>query len=196
MTTTPSYNTINRIKDRALALLLTLGLCTAVQSSATAQKNVPSDPKQKVATTESSFQKQYEKNIKLSRIGGVYIPADLNEAFEELTQLADEASLTKFKSAPEEVIARKLHFGLGRWISVFWNLEEGSRYEHYLRNIGLTKVDHMVQFTIVSFHRHLLGKDLEVEKRVADYQAQLEKELEAYRARTEVISTETKSIKD
>lgn len=196
MNTTLSTSIITTIKDKTLALLLTCGMCTVVLSVATAQKDVPSDPKQKVATSESSFQKQYEKNIKLSRIGGVYIPADLNEAFEELSQLSDEASLDKFKSAPEDVIAHKLHFGLGRWISVFWNLEEGSRYEHYLRNIGLTKVDHMVQFTIVSFHRHLLGKDLEVEQQVADYQAALEKELEAYRAKTEVISTETRSIKD
>ena len=191
-TSLPNLLRMHRAYTAAIIVCI-LSLATAPTS---AQKTATDDPKQQVATNEAAFQKQYEKNIKLSRIGGVYIPADLNEAFEELSQLADDVSLDKFKSAPEEVISRKLHFGLGRWISVFWNLEEGSRYEHYLRNIGLTKVDHMVQFTIVSFHRHLLGKDLEVDKRVADYQAQLEKELEAYRARTQVISTETRSIKD
>lgn len=152
------------------------------------------DPAQKVATGTNSFKKQYDKNIKKTRINGVYIPADMAEAFEELSTLAEDGGVAKFKSASEEIISRKLHFGLGRWISINWNLEEGSRYEYYLRNLGLTKVDHMIQFTIVSWHRHLLGKDLEVETRVAAYQKELEEELKARKEGSELIKKEKRPI--
>lgn len=167
-------------------------LFLGVAVSLSAQKE--DDPAQKVATTESSFQQQYEQNIRKTRINGVYIPADLEEAFQELNTLSEGEGILKFKSAPEELIARKLHFGLGRWISVNWNLEEGSRYEHYLRQIGLTKVDDMIQFTIVSWHRSLLDKDLEIEKRVADYQAKVEAEIEARKASATLIKSETKKL--
>jgi len=152
------------------------------------------DPAQKVATSKTSFQKQYEQNIRKTRINGVYIPADMEEAFEELNTLSEGEGVAKFKQAPEEVIARKLHFGLGRWISVNWNLEEGSRYEYYLRQLGLSKVDDMVQFTIVSWHRSLLNKDLEIEKRVAEYKAKLEQELAARRGEATLIKSEIKKI--
>jgi len=118
----------------------------------------------------------------------------MTEAFEELSSLAEEAGVAKFKSASEAIISRKLHFGLGRWISINWNLEEGSRYEYYLRNLGLTKVDHMIQFTIVSWHRHLLGKDLEVEARVTAYQKELEEELEARKVGSQLIKKEKRAI--
>lgn len=164
----------------------------AMFSTVSAQKE--DDPAQKVATSEASFQKQYERNIKKSRINGVYIPLDLEEAFTELNSLSEGEGVLKFKSAPEELIARKLHFGLGRWISVNWNLEEGSRYEHYLRALGLSKVDDMIQFTIVSWHRNLLGKELEIEERVATYQAKLKAEIEARKANSTLIKSESKQL--
>jgi len=161
-----------------------------------AQTGGPDDPAQKVVSGSEAFQKRYERNIKKTRIDGVYIPANLNEAYEELANLADEGSLSKFKAADEEVISRKLHFGLGRWIMVFWNLEEGSRYEHHLRNLGLVQVDDMIQFTIVSFHRHLNGIDIQAEERITDYQKKLEEKLTARREKSEIISTETKPLKE
>lgn len=174
-------------------LFVILALAT---SNINAQTGGPDDPAQKLVTGADAFQKQYEKNIKKTRIDGVYIPINLEEAFEELANLADDSSLVKFKAADEQTISRKLHFGLGRWIMVYWNLEEGSRYEHHLRSLGLIQVDDMIQFTIVSFHRHLRGTDLEVEERVAEYKKKLEEKLESRRQKSEVISTETRSIKE
>jgi len=165
-----------------------------ISVSADAQFKDINDPAQKLATDKTSFKKQYDQNIKKSRIDGVYIPADLNEAFEELTSLAEGEGVAKFKSAPEEIIKRKLHFGLGRWISINWNLEEGSRYEYYLKNLGLVSVDDMIQFTIVSWHRHLLNKDLEVKERVAAYKKVQDEKLAAKKEKAELIKTETRKV--
>lgn len=139
---------------------------------------------------QKAYQKEYAKNIKKSRINNVYIPKSLDDAFQELSQLAQGKSIAKFKNAPEDVIARKLHFGLGKWISYNWNLDRGSRYGHYLKSLGLKNTDDMVQFTIVSFHRHLNNKSLDIEAQVKKFDEIIQKRLEARRARstTRIIS--------
>jgi hypothetical protein len=75
----------------------------------------------------------YQINIKKSRINKVYIPKSLAEALNELKALSDDAALTKFKLGSEDEVARGLHFGLGRWIRYNWNLEDGSRLGHLMR---------------------------------------------------------------
>jgi hypothetical protein len=121
------------------------------------------------AQTPGDFEKernaQYERNIKKERINGVYIPKDLMEAFDELISLSDKESIEKFTHASEDTIARKLHFGLGRWMNYNWKFYEGSRFSHYLKQLGVSHPDDMVQFVIVSFHRHLNQKDLRLEER-------------------------------
>ena len=141
------------------------------------------------------YEDTYKRNIKKSRIGGVYIPKDIHEAIQELDDLSPEKAKVKFTNAPEEIIATKLHFGLGRWISVYWSFEEGSRYVEYLRNLGITDPDHMIQFTIVSYHRYKNGRDLDIDKQVAHYVSEREKFLIEYRQKGTLISTETRPIK-
>lgn len=118
----------------------------------------------------------YEENIKKEFIDNVYIPVNLDDAFQELKRLSDKVGLDKFKNAEEEMVAKKLHFGLGRWIMKKWNLYDGSRYSHYLRNKGLSYPDDMARFTIISLHRHLNGIDLEVDKRIKAVKELREKE--------------------
>ena len=193
------FKSLIRISKSKLISFIALIICMSYHINTSAQnmkKLGKDDEAQKMATNQSSFQRQYEKNIKKSRINGVYIPADIYEAFEELNALSESEGVKKFKNASEDVISTKLHFGLGRWISVNWNLEEGSRYEHYLRNLGLVNVDNMIQFTIVSWHRHLLGKDLDIKNRVAAYQEKMKMQLETQKAQSEVIHKKTRPIKD
>ncbi|MEE9372677.1 MAG: DUF6794 domain-containing protein [Saprospiraceae bacterium] len=104
---------------------------------------------------EKEYEKQYDINIQKEFINDVYIPIDFAEAFAELKRLASEEALLKFKNAKEDIIRRKLHFGIGRWISVNWNYEGGSRFSHQMKQMGVTFPDDMVEMTIVSFHRHL-----------------------------------------
>ena len=144
---------------------------------------------------EKGYEAQYQRNIKKSRINGVYIPANLEEAFQELDDLSPEEAKVKFTNASEEVIASKLHFGLGRWIFVYWNFIEGSRYVEYLRNLGITDHDHMIQFTIVSYHRYKNQKPIDVEGQVEKYKELQEKKRQELLKRQEVIYQETRPIK-
>lgn len=132
-------------------------------------------------TTPSSFddaKAEYQKNIKKSRINGVYIPKNLDDAFIELNQLSSPEAIKKFKAASEEVVAKKLHFGLGRWIVYNWNFYRGSRYSYYLSQLGISNPDDMATFTIVSFHRHLNKRPQEIDKRVKDIRDRKERERE------------------
>lgn len=131
---------------------------------------VPRISSAQVDSFETVFNLQYEKNIKKERLNGVYIPRDMEDAFIELERLSDPAGIQKFRSAPEEVIERKLHFGLGKWMIVNWNLYDGSRFSHYLKEMGVSHPDDMAQFTIVSWHRHLNGKELELAERAKHYE--------------------------
>ncbi len=70
--------------------------------------------------TEAEYEKQYQQRIKEEMINGVYIPRNFDEAFVELERLSPQEGINKFRSASEEVITSKLHFGLGRWILVNW----------------------------------------------------------------------------
>ena len=49
-----------------------------------------------------------------------------------------------------------------------WNFYEGSRFSHYLKEMGVSFPDDMASFVIISYHRHLNGRELELEKRSAE----------------------------
>jgi hypothetical protein len=129
-------------------------------------------------TTEQEYQEEYEKRIQLEFINGKYIPTDLDDCFKELLRISDPKGIEIFKSGEEELVSRKLHFGLGRWMISNWSFYEGSRLSHYLKNLGIHHPDDMAQFIIVSFHRHLNGKELRIEDRVQVYQEKRLKEQE------------------
>lgn len=127
---------------------------------------------------EETFEARYERNIKKSRINGTYIPVDMEDAIVELSQLSDEKALAKFKNADEDMVSRKLHFGLGRWMIYNWNFYEGSRYSHYLKNLGLSHPDDMARFTIVCLHRNLNGLPFEIQALVAKLNLERKKMME------------------
>lgn len=118
----------------------------------------------------------YQSNIKKSRLNGVYIPKDLEDAFLELDRISPPESLEKIKSVSEETIARKLHFGLGKWMAYNWNFDEGSRFSHYLKGLGLFHTDDMIDFMLVSYHRYLLKKEQDIPTRIKKYKEKREKE--------------------
>jgi hypothetical protein len=120
-----------------------------------------------LAQTEAEFEAHYAKRIRLEVIDGVYIPADLADAHSELNRLADPKALVQFKQSPEDSIRRKLHFGLGRWILVNWGFEEGSRLSHYMKAKGVSVPDDMVEVIILTWHRQLNNKPLEMAEEIA-----------------------------
>jgi hypothetical protein len=103
----------------------------------------------------------YKANIKKSRINGVYIPKDATEACTEIIRLSPKESLDKMTSMDEAIAAKKLHFGIGRWIALNWSFDDGSRYTHYLKNKGILFQDDMIDYTLICLHRYLTRKPLE-----------------------------------
>ncbi len=119
------------------------------------QESPPSSPEE--------YEKLYSSNIKKSRINGVYIPKDIHEAIIEIKSLSPGDALEKFKNADEDFVVKRLHFGIGRWIAVNWNFSEGSRYVHFLRQLGITHEDDMIEFTLRNLHKELNSLPLEIE---------------------------------
>jgi len=123
-----------------------------------------------------SLYENYEWRIEQPFLYDVYIPANEEEAFSEIQRLAEGPGLEKFKSAPEDSIRRRLHFGIGKWMMKNWQLMEGSRLSNHLSQKGLTYPDDMVEYLIVSFHRHLNGRERK-EEALIDFYLQERKRL-------------------
>jgi len=164
-----------------ICFLLLFWLTDAYAQNSALLKNDEALPKQ-----------NYQENIKKEFINDIYIPKDLEDAFKELERLSEKEGLAKFKNGKEEIVAKKLHFGLGRWIMEKWHMYDGSRYSHYLRLKGLSYPDDMARFTIISFHRHLNGRDLQVDARIKVVKEKRDKEYQEKMAKKKVIKEITK----
>ncbi|MCO6475327.1 MAG: hypothetical protein J5I94_01830 [Phaeodactylibacter sp.] len=139
------------MKGKMWFSLLALSLLAAMHTQA-----------QKPPETESEFDEGYQRRIQMDYIDGVYIPQDLSDALVQLNQLTDREAKARFKAADEEEAIRKLHFSLGRWITLNWGFYEGSRLSHSLKGMGIYHPDYMAQFLIRSFHRSLNGRPIDV----------------------------------
>lgn len=134
----------------------------------------------------------YQDNIKKSRLYGVYIPRDIDDAIVKLMELTDEDARKPLKTITEEVMVKKLYFGLGRWMEYNWNFEEGSRFSHYLRLKGLYYTEDMIRFMLATFHRHINQKPLESEKLIKQITEQRQKTIKAEQSKMEVLHSEKK----
>jgi hypothetical protein len=150
---------------------------------------------QKPAETEEEYEKKYQQRIQQTYIYGVYIPADLTDAFEQLNKLVDRDSKKAFKNVEEGIAARKLHFSLGRWMIHNWGFYGGSRLSDHIKKLGIHHPDDMARLIIITYHRYLNKKDLEIKALVESFRAKQEAEKEARKNRGKVI-TEEKRIRE
>ena len=118
-----------------------------------------------IPSTVEDMEIEYQSNIRKSKINGVYIPQDIEEAISEIIRLSPPQSIERFKNGNEEEVVRKLHFGLGKWLAIQWNFDFGSRYSHYLKEMGVTYPDDMISFTLRSLHRHLNEVPMNIRER-------------------------------
>lgn len=120
----------------------------------------------------------YQQRIKKERINGVYIPADLSECFIELNKKVSREAKVDFKTLEETTAAKKSYFGLGRWIWHNWSFYEGSRLTVYLNKVGVNHPEDMAQLIIITYHRYLNKKDLDVKNLAESLRAKRDKERE------------------
>ncbi|MBK9377353.1 MAG: hypothetical protein IPM86_03370 [Saprospiraceae bacterium] len=99
----------------------------------------------------------FQARVKLSRINDVYIPTDTKDAIKELYRLTQEEARLKMLKVPEDTIASKLHFSLGRWMQINWGFDEGSRLSAYFIKNKVTFVDDMVDLLLRAFYRDIKG---------------------------------------
>lgn len=120
------------------------------------------------SAAEIAYKLEYEKNIKLTKLAGVYIPGSIKEAHKRISKLTPPAAIAKFKSAPEKAVCNKLHFGIGKWLISNWNFYGGSRISHLLKEKGVLHPDDMAQFLLRTYHRSLNGLELGEEELVEE----------------------------
>lgn len=135
----------------------------------------------------------YNANIKKSRLYGIYIPRDIPDAVQKLMELTTEEAREPLKKVDEETIAKKLFFGLGRWMDYNWNFAEGSRFSHYLRNKGLYDTDDMVMFMLITFHRNVNNKPLDSDTLIKKLADERQKKVEEAKKKREIIIIKTTS---
>lgn len=128
--------------------------------------------------SDSAYYANYNQRISQTHLNGFYIPENMQDAFATLDELSDPAGLEKFKQADEVVVAQKLKGGLGRWMLINWGFHEGSRFSHYLKNEGILHPEDMAQCMIVSYHRHLNGRPIDLKNQAEAYAALRRKEYE------------------
>ena len=132
---------------------------------------------------ELAFQEAYTKRISKKYLDGTYIPKDILDACSELSRLSDPRGIEKIKMASEEDAVRKLHFGLGKWISHKWSFYDGSRYSHYLKELGIHMPDDMIRITIRMWHRQLLNKPLNFKQTIEKMVSERKKEWQEEQAK-------------
>lgn len=136
----------------------------------------------------------YNSNIKKSKLYGVYIPRDIEDAMTKLTELTTEEARKPLLKVHEDTIAKKLYFGLGRWMEYNWNFDEGSRFSHVLREKGLTYTEDMTRFMLITFHRHLSGKPLDTDVLISKLIEQRMKKIKEARDKQPIIKVETRKV--
>ncbi len=147
---------------------------------------------QKKTTSFVSKDSLYNENIKKSRLYGVYIPRDIDDAMSKLMELTTEEGRQPLKTIDEETMSKKLYFGLGRWMEYNWNFEEGSRISHYLRQKGLTYTEDMTRCMLRLFHRHVLKQPLKTDELIQILVEERKEKIRIEKEKMKIISTEKK----
>ena len=129
-------------------------------------------------TYQELYEMEYQKRIMLEKINGRYIPKNMDDAMAQLDILVDAVGKAKFKSQPEAIAVKKIHFSFGRWMIVNWGFYEGSRLSHFLKQKGVSYPDDMATVLMTCYHRHLLGVPLKFEELAAEFAEIRKKEVE------------------
>lgn len=116
--------------------------------------------------TLEEYQEQYNWRITQEKLNGVYIPANLDEAIAELDRLTDEDSRKKFAQLPEDQAYRRLYHSLRLWVINNWGLNGGSRLGYLFHDFGLKHPDDLAELIIISWHRHLNQKELDLKSTI------------------------------
>jgi hypothetical protein len=94
-----------------------------------------------------------------------YVPKDLNECFAELQKVIAPGDLNEFKNNDERQMTIH-HFNYSIWMRNNWGLQQDSRLAKWFEEKGINHPDDMSAIVLISFHRYLNGKNIELEAQI------------------------------
>lgn len=113
---------------------------------------------------------QGNSNSKDAKADNVYIPKNLEDCFVQIDKLLDDNVKADIKLKNEQDFAIQEHFGFGRWIRNNWLRDKkGSRLAEYFQDMGIFHPDDMSGIILVSYHRYLNNKDINLQEQIAYY---------------------------
>jgi hypothetical protein len=116
------------------------------------------------------FEKSYQQNIKLESINGVYIPKNIEDAYNELDKKIDQKSREKFKRTSIDTISKIAVKSLGTWMIMNWNFYEGSRLGAFLKEKGVYHPEDMAKFLVLGYYHYLNKLPFDDKKMVTEFQ--------------------------
>jgi hypothetical protein len=115
--------------------------------------------------------KQQKIRYRYERWEGNYIPKDIDDAIIHLDILLGASFKAEYEEYKEEDLNGLYSFTFGMWIRNNWQLWNGSRLSKYFNEIGIYHPDDMSGIIFVSYHRHLTGKDINLQQQIEHYKA-------------------------
>lgn len=120
--------------------------------------------------TERKWNQEDEARFTTDSLRGIYIPKDLEDAFNQIDSFWSDSLKTEIKSWNENEFASRAHMGFGMWMRNNWQLWGGSRLSKYFNDMDIYHPDDMSSIILVCYHRRLTGKEINLEEKIKSYQ--------------------------
>lgn len=104
------------------------------------------------------------------------IPKNLNESFKLLDKTLKDEVIFLIKTLPEDSILTNKVIEYETDFPFAWKLYESSRLTKFFHEKGLFNSNDIYETILISYHRYLNKKEINLEKQIAKYKALFEKE--------------------
>lgn len=110
-----------------------------------------------------------ENRWELDSINGIYIPANLEDCFDQINSFWNDSAELFISNRTEDKFTAEEHFGLGYWMRNNWELWGESRLSRFFNELEIYHPDDMSGIILTSYHRQSAGKDIELQKQIKKY---------------------------
>ncbi|NQZ76450.1 MAG: hypothetical protein HRT61_10120 [Ekhidna sp.] len=102
-----------------------------------------------------------------------YKPKNLEECMAKLDLMLTETDKDTIRSMGEHDFATSQHFSLGLHIRNYWGLWKQKELYHFFDSLGVTHPDNMSGLILVSYHRHLTGRKIDLKGQIQELNASI-----------------------
>lgn len=99
----------------------------------------------------------------------IYIPKNLDESLKQLDKMFSAETKDTIRALSEDDFSARVHLGLGMSLRNGWGLWKGSELSIFFNGLGIEHPDDMTGIIFDSYHRYLLGKNINLEQQVLNY---------------------------